>query len=147
MGALDDLPRLSDALSHARAPDVWENGVQALRHWIGRCPGQDQILYKRLTTVKKIPPAQAETILALLHSFDEDDLSHKETFEVLIRYLGHENLGIRGLAYWHLSRLYPEGKELGYDPLGPKEERETAQKKWRKLLADDMLPPKKKKNP
>ena len=143
MGALDDLPRLSDALGHARFPDVWENGVLALRHWIGRCPGQDQILYNRLTMVKKIPAVQAETILTLLHSFGEDDLSRKETYELLVRYLGHENLGIRGLAYWHLVRLYPAGKEFGYNPLSPKEERQTAQKKWRQLLADDMLPPKK----
>jgi len=48
------------------------------------------------------------------------------------------NLAIRGLAYWHLSRLAPAGLKFGYAPLAPKEQRDAAIKEWRKL----ELPPK-----
>src|SRR5205085_1161548 len=46
MGALDDLPRMGEAMTNAKQRDVWEAGVLALRHWIGRGPGQDQKLYQ-----------------------------------------------------------------------------------------------------
>lgn len=144
MGALDDLPRLAQVLGAAHSLNVWENAVLVLRHWIGRGPGQDQKLYDRLVNVRKLSPAQAETLMGLLHSFGEDELAHKETYQVLVRYLNNDVLGIRGLANWHLTRLYPEGKKFGYDPLASPEEREKAQKLWNQVIQDGLLPPKKK---
>jgi hypothetical protein len=140
MGALDDLERLAKALREAKHPDVWQNGVLALRHWIGRGPGQDQLLYKTLVEVRHYSPVHAETVLQLLHSFSDADLARPETYQTLIDYLDHDQLGIRGLAYWHLIRLVPAGKELGYDPLGPKDAREAAIQKWRKLVPPGKVP-------
>jgi hypothetical protein len=140
LAATDDLGRLSQALREAKHPDVWENGVLAFRQWIGRGPGQDQILYRRLIEVNKYKPVHAETIMQLLHSFGDTELAEPETYQTLIDYLDHEALGIRGLAYWHLSRLVPEGKKLGYNPLDPKEAREAAIQKWRQLIPKGRLP-------
>jgi hypothetical protein len=140
MGALDDLERLGKALREAKHPDVWQNGVLAFRHWIGRGPGQDQLLYKTLVEVRHYSPVHAETVLQLLHSFSDADLARPETYQTLIDYLDHDQLGIRGLAYWHLVRLVPAGKELGYDPLGPKDAREAAIQKWRKLVPPGKVP-------
>jgi hypothetical protein len=146
MGALDDLPRLAEALRNAKHPDVWDNGVLALRHWIGRGPGQDLILYRGLIEEKKLTPVQAEMVLSLLHSFSDEERARVETYELLVGYLGHELLPIRGLAYWHLKRLAdPKAAEaIGYDPVAPKEQRDKAQAKWRQLLEKGELPPKKK---
>jgi hypothetical protein len=144
MGATDDLERLADALMNAKHADVWDNAVIALRHWIGRCPCQDQKLYQGLIEKRGYKPAQAEVILNLLHSFGEEDLCKPETYELLINYLESDKLGIRGLAYWHLSRLVPQGQRFGYDPLSPKEKREEAIKKWRELIPEGQLPPKPK---
>jgi hypothetical protein len=140
LAALDELGRLGNALRETKHLDVWENGVVALRHWIGRKPGQDQILFKRLQEVSKYTPVQAETVMQLLHSYGENELAQPETYQTLIDYLEHDKLAIRGLAYWHLMRLVPAGKELGYSPLAPKEEREAAVQKWRKLLPPGKLP-------
>jgi uncharacterized protein (TIGR03000 family) len=142
MGALDELPRLGQALANAKHPDVWEHGVLALRHWIGRGPGQDLKLYNRMIDTGKYTRAQAATVLNLLHSFGEDDLAHPETYEALIRYMEDDNLAIRGLAYWHLSRLAPAGKKFGFNPLAPKDERERAVKQWRELIPEGKMPPK-----
>jgi hypothetical protein len=141
MAALDNLSRLGQALREAKHPDVWENGVEALRQWIGRCPGQDQLLYKRLIEVAHYKPIQAETVMQLLHSFGDSDLAEPETYQTLIDYLDHDALAIRGLAYWHLSRLVPEGKKFGYNPADPKEKREAAIQKWRQLIPRGHLPP------
>ena len=141
LAAMDDLSRLGQALREAKHPDVWENGVEALRSWIGRRPGQDQILYQRLIEVAKYKPVQAETVMQLLHSFGDSDLAEPETYQTLIDYLDHDALAIRGLAYWHLSRLVPEGKKFGYNPTDSKEKREAAIQKWRQLIPKGHLPP------
>jgi hypothetical protein len=140
LAALDKLSHLGQALRETKHPDVWENGVEALRQWIGRCPGQDQLLYKRLIEVAHYKPIQAETIMQLLHSFGDSDLAEPETYQTLIDYLDHDTLAIRGLAYWHLSRLVPEGKKFGYNPADPKEKREAAIQKWRQLIPKGHLP-------
>jgi hypothetical protein len=136
MGALDDLLRLAEALQTAKHEDVWDQGVLALRHWIGRGPGQDQKLYHGLIAKKGLTPLQAEMVLSLLHSFGDEELAQVETYELLVGYLGHELLPIRGLAGWHLKRLVDEEKvkAIGYDPLAPKEARDKAQAQWRDFL-------------
>jgi hypothetical protein len=144
LGALDDLKGLADALDHAQHPDIWENAALALRHWIGRGPGQDLKLFRMLTDEAKIPPGQAETILQLLHSFSDADRAKPETFELLIGYLNHDRLAIRGLAHWHLTRLVPAGKDIQYDPLAPEAERRRAQQAWKKLIPSGQLPPRPK---
>ncbi|HEV3236506.1 MAG TPA: hypothetical protein VGZ25_05930 [Gemmataceae bacterium] len=141
MGATDDLPRLGKALRETKHPDVWDSGVVALRHWLGRGPGQDQILYARLLD-NKYSPVQAETIMQLLHSFGDDELSKPELYQTLIDFLNNDGRAIRGLAYWHLSRLAPEGQKFGYNPLEEKPERAAAIEKWRKYIPAGKLPPK-----
>jgi hypothetical protein len=140
MGAFDDLPRLANALRDAKHLDVWDNGVLALRHWIGRGPGQDQILYKAIVEGGRGSPVEAETILQLLHSYGDTELARPETYETLIAYLNHEQLGVRGLAHWHLVRLVPSGKAIGYNPMDPKEKRAMAVEKWQKLVPRGTVP-------
>jgi hypothetical protein len=141
MGATDDLTRLGKALRETKYPDVWDSGVVALRHWIGRGPGQDQILYARLLD-RQYTPVQAETVMQLLHSFSDEELTQPELYHSLMDFLDNENRAIRGLAYWHLSRLVPEGQKFGYNPLDAKPERAAAIAKWRKHIPMGKLPPK-----
>ncbi len=144
MGATDDLERLGEALMNAKHTDVWDAAVLALRHWIGRDPGQDMKLYNGLIEKRGFKPVQAEAILSLLHGFSREDLSLPETYETLINYMESDKLGLRGLAHWHLSRLVPQGQKFDFDPLAPKEKREAAIKKWRELIPVGKLPPKPK---
>jgi hypothetical protein len=144
MGATDDLGRLGAALAAAKHPDVWENGVLALRHWIGRGTGQDMKLYQAMLKETKFSEKQAGTVMQLLHSFGEDDMAQPETYEVLIMNLNHDKLAIRGLAHWHLVRMVPEGRKIPYSPLDPKEKREKAIEEWKKLVPEGKLPTKPK---
>jgi hypothetical protein len=137
MGALDDLERLWKTMQSVKNQEVWDAGVQALRNWIGRGPGQDQKLYNAMIEKLKVAPEQAETIMQLLYTYGDEDLARPQTYETLIAFLGNDNLVIRGLAYWHLERLVPQGKKLGYSPLKPKDERDKAIRAWQ-----DLVPPK-----
>ncbi len=149
MAALDDLPRLAEALRTAKHEDVWENGVLALRHWIGRGPGQDLKLYHGLIEKKHYTPLQAQTVLTLLHSFSDEERQQLETYQLLVGYLGNELLPIRGLAYWHLKRLVAPDKvkSAGYDPLASQQQCAKALARWRELLKNGELPPKKEQKP
>jgi hypothetical protein len=141
MAALDKLSDLGKAMRETKHADVWDNAVQALRHWIGRGPGQDQLLYKGLIDVAKYEPIQAETVVQLLHSFSDADLARPETYQGLIDYLEHNSPAIRALAYWHLVRLVPQGRSFGYNPGDSKENRDAAIRKWRALVPPHKMPP------
>jgi hypothetical protein len=140
MGATDDLRGLGKALAESKHLDIWNYAVIAMRHWLGRGPGQDMRLYKALTGEGKYKPVDAEGVIQLLHGFSDRDLQHPETYEMLIDYLRHERLPLRGLAYWHLYRLVPAGRELGYNPLDEKDKRQAAIAKWQKLVPAGALP-------
>jgi hypothetical protein len=141
LGATDDLDRLTNCLVNAATPDIWENSVRVSRHWIGREPGQDQRLYQGLIDKHRLTAAQAETVLQLLHNFGDDALTLPETFEGLLDLLESDQLAIRGLAHWHLYRLVPRGRKIGYDPLAAPEKRTQAVQEWRKLIPAGKLPP------
>lgn len=146
MGALDDLEGLGEVFTETKYPDVWDRAVIVVRHWLGRRPGQDQILYQRLLDKRGFKPAQAAGVMQLLHSFGEAERAQPELYTTLVRYLDNDVLGIRGLAHWHLVRLVPAGKEIGYNPLDPKEQRDKARAQWKKLIEEKIakgeLPPK-----
>jgi hypothetical protein len=143
LGATDDIQRLANLLATAQSRDLWENAVLVSRHWIGREPGQDQRLYRALVAQKRLTPIQAETVLQLLHNFSDDELTQPETYEALIDLLGSDQLAIRGLAYWHLYRLVPAGRKIGFDPLASTEKRAQTVQEWRKLVPAGKLPPSK----
>ncbi len=138
LGATDNLEGMRKVFHDPKQRDLWDTAVLVMRHWIGRGPGQDQRLYQGLTTIARNTPAHAATIMQLLHSFGEADLARPELYEMLVRYMGHDALGIRGLAHWHLSRLVPEGKDIGFDPLAPKEQREKARAEWKALVEKEI---------
>jgi hypothetical protein len=143
LGATDDLPRLANLLATPRSRDNWEAAVLILRHWIGREPGQDQRLYRALVAQKRLTPIQAETVLQLLHNFSGDELTQPETYEALIDMLGSDQLAIRGLAQWHLYRLVPAGRKIGFDLLASPEKRAQMVQEWRQLVPAGKLPPSK----
>ena len=140
LGALDDLPRLIDALSTNKSADVRDVSVIALRHWIGRGEGQDMKLYEALVK-KGYSEKNAARVMQLLHSFGNVAKASPATYETLIDFLTHENAGVRQLASWHLVRLAPTAK-ISYDPLGSPEELKAAQAKWKELIPTGKLPPK-----
>jgi hypothetical protein len=150
MGATDDAAGMYKVFTETKYPDTWDRAVVVLRNVLGRGPGMDQLLYRRLIEIRKIPPARAETILQLLHSFGDADLAQPEIYRMLVRYLDHEAFAIRGLANWHLVRLVPAGQKFAFNALDPKPQRDKARDQWKTLiegmLAKGQLPPKSGRN-
>ena len=141
LGAQDDLVTLAESLVAAKTLEEWDFGVTVLRHWLGRCPGQDQKLYQTLTGARGYTPAQAKIVMQLLFGFSPAELRVPETYEVLIDYLAHDKPGVRNLAAWHLVRLVPQGKAIAYKPDGTAADAAKAREAWKKLVPAGELPP------
>ncbi len=145
LAAINDIDRVVQTLGDPKQANVRNAAVLALRHWIGDAAGQDQRLYQFLQDQLHYSRARAATVLQLLHSaFAADD---PDTYETLIAYLRHEDLAIRHLAWWHLSRLLPEDLRVPYDPAGSEAERAKAHAAWKERVPSGSLPkrePKKK---
>ena len=147
MGAWTIWKELVKSSPETKYPDAWDRAVVVIRHWLGRGPGQDQILYQRLDRANvRLKPAQAAGVMQLLHSFGERNWPNRNCTPRWSSYLDNDVLGIRGLAHWHLVRLVPAGKKIGYNPLDPKEHATRAAYQWKKLIDDLIakgeLPPK-----
>jgi hypothetical protein len=140
LGALDDLPRLIEALSSSKHADVRDVSVIALRHWIGRGEGQDMKLYGALVK-KGYSEKHAALVMQLLHSFGDVAKASPATYDTLIELLNHENPAVRQLSQWHLTRLVPTAT-ISFDPLATPEERQAAAAKWKVLIPAGKLPPK-----
>jgi len=139
-GALDQLNYVAEVLQESKHPDAWHNSVVAIRHWLGRGPGQDAILYNRLIKLRNYSPAEAKTTIQLLHGFTEVQAAQPELYEVLINLVKNDKLAIRGLAHWHLQRLAPLVK-VEFNPASEKEEWEKAAAAWKKAIPKGNLPP------
>jgi hypothetical protein len=145
LGGLDDLERLGKTLIAAKTVEQWDFGITILRHWLGRCRGQDQRMYEVLTTRRGYTGVEAQIILQLLFGFSPEDAAMPETYEVLIDYLTHEKPAIRNLAVWHLVRLVPQGKSIAFKPDGNADDAEKCRGEWKKLVPAGQLPPRPKK--
>ena len=141
LGALDKIPRLFEALNDPKHADERDQAVLVLRHWVGRAPGQATKLYDMGVKLKKVTMVQAKNRLHLLYGFTEQERKEVGTYELLLTYLQHSQVGIRELARWHLVRLVPEGKAIPFDAGASPEDRARAVARWRALIPEGRLPP------
>jgi hypothetical protein len=140
LGAFDQLYSLADVLARSKDAETWNNAVIAMRHWLGREPGQDQLLYHGLQERGRNSPKHAQIILQMLMGFTEEEMASPALYSVLIDFLKHEKLPIRGLAYWHLQRMAPDVK-VAYSPIADKKDREKAAAEYREALRSGKLLP------
>jgi hypothetical protein len=139
-GAVGDLPLVLAALGDGKHAEVRDAAAATLRLWVGRAPGQDQKLFGLLVK-DNYRPGQAEILLQLLHTFSAQDRDRPETYETLIDYLNHNQVAIRALAHWHLTRMVPRGREIAFNAAASAEERGRALAAWRRLVPGGKLPP------
>lgn len=140
MGALDDVRGLFQVLATSPHADARDQAVLALRHWLGREPGQTRVLDARFRKAG-LSEVQSQNVMHLLYGFTPDQRRDPATYDLLIDDLKSERPALRALAYWHLVRLVPAGKTIAYDPQAPAAERDRAYEEWRKLVPAGKLPP------
>ncbi len=141
LGAVDELPRVLDALNDKDHADTRAMAILVLRNWLGREAGQSAHLYDYLTKSEKYTPIQARNLLYMLKGIEPEKRRQPETFSLLIPALNHNKLAMRELAHWHLVRLAPAGRSIAYDAGADETRRLAAIAAWRKLIPEGQLPP------
>ena len=141
MAAIDELEKMFIIIRSSKQEDVVDEGIIALRHYLGRAPGVDQAFYKFLMShqINNQPvfkPSQAEALIDLVYGFNEEQKAQPTTYSYLLKQLSNKRQAFRGLAIWHLERLVPDGQKIGYDPTDEESARELSIKKWRDKLTE-----------
>ncbi len=141
LAAIDELEKMFVVIRSSKQEDVVDEGIIALRHYLGRGPGVDQAFYKFLMThqINNQPvfkPSQAEALIDLVYGFNEEQKAQPTTYSYLLKQLSNKRQAFRGLAIWHLERLVPDGQKIGYDPTDEEPARELSIKKWRDKLTE-----------
>jgi hypothetical protein len=139
LGAIDDLPRLVDALRDPENPDARYYAIEQLARWIAGGLDNDYILQKAVLK-KGFSKKESENILELLHPIPPAKAARRDIYEVLIARLDSPKVAIRELAYYRLFSL-TRGMGIRYMASGPDEQRKKAVADWHKLLEDGKLPP------
>jgi hypothetical protein len=143
-GAVDDLPRLFGVLMTSKDVASRDHAIVALRHWLGREPGQLKKMHTALLATGKVNEVQSRNLMHLLVGFDQEERADPDTYVLLLTYLDYHGQAVRALAHWHLVRLAPAGKDLGFDASAPEEQRRQAVQRWHALIPAGQLPPRPK---
>jgi hypothetical protein len=149
LGAIDDASALVDILGDGKLnPYCRFAAIDSLRQFIGRHEDQERKLYDPQTKSgvlidKKFRTADAREILELLHTPSEAQRGSPDFWMALAQLLVHDKQAIRELALWHLVRLLPEGRKIGYNPTAPPEVLQATAQQWKELVESKSMPPKK----
>jgi hypothetical protein len=143
-GAVDDLPRIFGVLMTSKDTATRDFAIVALRHWLGREPGQLKKMHAAMLATNNVNDIQARNLIHLLVGFNEEERADPDTYDLLLTYLDYQGQAVRTLAHWHLVRLAPGGKDFGFDAAAPEEQRRQAVQRWHALIPDGQLPPRPK---
>jgi hypothetical protein len=134
-GALDVLPCLVDALTDKNRPDVRQDAIETLMHWIAAGRDNEYRLFEALRD--RYTPIESEKIVTLLHGPPGKGRFLPQTYEALIDLLTSPRLPIRELAAWQLFQLVPAAREVRWDPQASPQ---RIQAQWRKLVPRGTIP-------
>lgn len=107
--------------------------IVALREWLAEDPQRMETLRDEMERVFR--PEIVEQIANLLWGYSREDAQSTETSQLLVQLLANENLAIRELAHFHVTRL--SGRNYGYHSQAPIAERNAAIGRWVEFVKRD----------
>jgi len=117
---------LVKALSQADHREARLAAITGLRQWLPLDPRHRGLLKTELA--KYFLPSDAEAVYRLLWGFDANDAKASATSRSLVGWLDSEQLAIRELAFFHISKL--TGLKHEYSPINPPSQRRAAVDRW-----------------
>jgi hypothetical protein len=141
LAALDEMPFLVEFLEERQHAEVRGTARHALQVWLSRGPNSQAELARILKEKQGYSPEKGALIGRLLQRIPDADLAKPETYQSLIRFLDHENLIVRDLAFWHLAQLVPSGAaSIAYDPAAEADQRRKHIAQWQKIIPPGKVP-------
>ena len=78
--------------------------------------------------------AEVDAIYRLLWGFGREDAHNREISQQLIDWMGHDQIAIRELAFYHVRRLTDGRSRMGYRPNLPAKQRQSGIYNWQKVV-------------
>lgn len=100
--------------------------IVGLRTWLVRDPANEELLRGELG--RSFRDADVSPIVRLLWGYSAADAMNTETSAKLVALLGHEEIAVRELAFYHVAQL--TGRKYDYRPLDPPARRRAAELRW-----------------
>jgi len=122
-------PGLIDALESAHEESRLA-AIRGLMEWLPLDPEHDTQLQIELQN--RFRAEEADAIYRLLWGYGEADARNPLDSEDLVRWMGHDEMAIRELAFFHIDRL--TGRRYDYRPNDPSARRAAALERWREHL-------------
>ena len=133
LGHLGDFKPIVSALNDPEQKLVWPEYVEQLREAVVRTPETAAAIR---ATMQKLYGNEGTSLYEMLWKYPEDRLGPEDAAR-LIRYLDHETLAFRVLAFWgNLKRV--TGLGLYYRPEDPEAKRQPSIAKWKERLKSSV---------
>ncbi|MEZ5943813.1 MAG: hypothetical protein R3C18_20650 [Planctomycetaceae bacterium] len=104
--------------------------IEALRRWIVRDPNNEAALVDELA--RSLHDDDIKIVVRLLWGYSEEDGRDPEISKQIVAWLGHEEVSVRELAFYHAWRL--SGRRYDYRALLLPNQRAAAQLRWQEHL-------------
>ena len=111
--------------------------IHGLQLWLPRQPENRDLLRDELA--KRFQPADVDVMYRLLWGFNENDAKDNDASKKLVEWLGHGEISIRELAFYHVLALTGNSKRYDYRPNASPAQRESALKSWRNHIKNGTL--------
>ncbi|MCA9081968.1 MAG: hypothetical protein KDA58_15510, partial [Planctomycetaceae bacterium] len=115
---------------HAEHEEARVAAILGLQQWLPRTPERVEELRDELE--RSFKSSDVDPLIRLLWGYSEQDAQDQAISEKLVRQLGHEEIAIRELAFYHVSNL--TGRKYDYRPLDPPARRNAAELRWQDHL-------------
>lgn len=122
---------LAHALARSPHDESRTAAIVGLRIWLGQNPKQGDLLRGDLQRL--FPPQTAELVYRLLWGYSPQDARDPVVSADLVRMLGHEDLAVRQLVYFHVRNL-TLGRTFDYLPHSPPAQRLAAIMRWQRHI-------------
>jgi hypothetical protein len=107
--------------------------IKGLMAWLPLNPDHSEQLKVELNN--RFREDVAEALHRLLWGYSEEQARNQIDSEDLVRFLEHEEIAVRELAFFHINRL--TGRRYDYRPNDPPAQREAAVQRWRRYLEEN----------
>jgi hypothetical protein len=135
LAALDDFDAVIRELNDSRQYSFWSADLEALRLALARGPETAAKVYE---TLKLLRGTEADDLFRLLWGYSPEQLARGGAAQ-LVRYLEHESMDVRVLAFLNLQAI--TGKTEFYRPDRPlnQPQTRTAIQNWKQLLEKGQI--------
>lgn len=140
LALIEAVDPLISVLQRSPHEECRKAAIVGLRLWLPKSAENRDKLKSELAM--RFPPAEGDAVYQLLWGYSADDARDRNVSQQLLDWMGHSEVSIRELAFYHVFRLTDKRHE--YRPNATPLQMQSSLNRWRQHMAKEgaLLPPK-----